>query len=256
MNNYFAFAIAGIDEIRPGDCISNIILNALGNYPMMDGDIFVITHKIVSKSESCIVDISKVHPSQEAMFYAGKTGKDPRLVQVILDQSECVISYSERGILICRHKLGFICANAGVDCSNAFEKGYVTLLPLNPDLSAERIRVELEEKLNVRIGVVICDTHGRAFRLGACGIAIGMSGIAPMRSYIGEKDRRGYVLQSSIECVADEIAAAATLIMGQADEGVPVVLFRGGSSFLGNGTISSILRPEKEDLFVRKAKQT
>lgn len=227
--------IEGIREIKAGDDLASILIAAwsqCGN--IADGDILCVAHKVVSKAENATRVLKEVIPGETAQQYGARTGKDPRLVQVILDETREVL-YVGGNYILCLDKRGLACANAGVDASNASE-GRVILLPTDPDRSAQSISERIREKTGKKVGVVICDTHGRPFRNGASGIAIGVYGLIAQKSYIGKIDRVGRVMQSSVEAFSDELASAATLVMGQADEGIPAVAIRGiGCSGTGAG---------------------
>ncbi len=190
------------------------------------GDILAVAHKIVSKAEGRMVDLSSVSPGEEARRYAELTGRDARLLEVILGEAAEELYASESGPFICRHRLGYVCANAGVDCSNSAPDCAV-LLPLDPSASAKALREGLERRYGVSIGVIVCDTHGRALREGVVGVALGSSGVGALKRYKGKPDRSGRALSTTVEAVADELASAAALLMGQSDEGRPVVIVRG-----------------------------
>jgi len=212
------------------------------------GDVVVVAHKVVSKAEGSVVDLRDVPPSPEAIALAEEAHKDPRLVEVILRESRAV-RRARPGLIIAEHRLGFICANAGVDHSNVgLGDDVVVTLPRDPDASAERIRSRLQEIFGVEVGVIVNDSHGRPFRQGTTGAAIGVAGLRVLRSYIGESDRYGYVLRVSVEAVADELAAMANLLQGQAAEGTPMVLIR-GAEHAGAGRAADLVRSEEEDLF-------
>jgi coenzyme F420-0:L-glutamate ligase/coenzyme F420-1:gamma-L-glutamate ligase len=190
------------------------------------GDVLVVAHKVVSKAEGAIVDLRRVGPGPAAEALAARTGKDPRLCQVILDESRTVVR-ERPGLVICEHRLGWVCANAGVDASNAPAAESVILLPRDPDASARALRERILARFAADVAVLVNDTHGRAHREGGVGVCIGLAGLEALRSFIGRTDRAGLVLRVSVEAVADEIAAAATLLQGQADEGRPLVLVSG-----------------------------
>lgn len=187
-------------------------------------------------------------PSDRAKETANLTGKDSRLIELILEESEEVLKVRQ-GLIITRHRLGFVCANAAIDQSNTGEKDGVILLPKDPDKSAREIRKTIKQKLGINVAVIINDSHGRPFREGAVGVAVGIAGINPMLSYIGKMDRNGYVMRSSVEAIADEMASAATLLMGQGSESRPVVIIRGFQYKAGNEGIKTLIRPTKYDLF-------
>jgi coenzyme F420-0:L-glutamate ligase/coenzyme F420-1:gamma-L-glutamate ligase len=216
-----------------------------------DGDVLVIAQKIISKAEGRLVRLDSVSPSDRAIEVAQITHKDPRLVQLILAESES-ISRMAPGVLIVRHRLGFTSANAGIDRSNVKQDGSsetVLLLPEDPDRSAQDIRRAVAERCDVSIGVVISDSHGRPFRLGTVGVAIGVAGLPALWDRRGEADLHGFVLQHTDVGVADELAAAAGLLMGQGAEGLPVVLLR-GLDFQGkDGRATDLVRPKEKDLY-------
>ena len=223
-----------------------------------DGDILVVTHKVVSKGEGSVIDLRSVTPGVRAFELAQRTGKDPRLVEVILQESKEVLRISN-GLIITEHRLGFICANAGVDRSNSGDLSgeKVVLLPRDPDRSAREIREALRQAFHKNVGIIISDTHGRAFRDGIIGICIGIAGAPVMWDLRGRKDLFGYTMTSSIECVADELASAAALVMGQCDEGIPLALIKGfpWSSTPGlqahseESSCREIIRDKEKDLF-------
>jgi coenzyme F420-0:L-glutamate ligase/coenzyme F420-1:gamma-L-glutamate ligase len=219
---------------------------------LLDNEIFVLAQKIVSKSEGRMVNLADVKPSQKAIELAEKTEKDSRLVELMLQESNEVVRY-RKNVIVVEHKLGFICANAGIDHSNVLgdgdNKDVVLLLPENPDNSAKKIRDEIKKRTNKNIGVMIIDSHGRAWRNGTVGICIGLSGIPALIDERGWKDLFGYTLQATIIGVADELAAAASLVMGQAAEGTPVVHVRGFPYPLGEGSLQELIRPKDMDMF-------
>lgn len=244
-------ALQHIPLIRRGDNLADIILNAT-NFTLLDNDIFVLAQKIVSKAEGRIVNLADVQPSQPALDLAHKTEKDPRLVELMLQESNEVVRY-RKNVIIVEHKLGFICANAGIDHSNVLgdgeHKDKVLLLPQRPDQSAKQIRDEIKQRTNKNIGVMIIDSHGRAWRNGTVGVCIGLSGIPAVIDERGWKDLFGYTLQATIVGVADELAAAASLVMGQAAEGTPIVHVRGFPYPLSEGSLQELIRPKEMDMF-------
>lgn len=249
--------LVGIPLIQEGDDLANLILTAFSASDLQpsDDDVVVVTSKVVSKAEGRIVDLASVTPSAKAEELAERTGKDPRLVEVILDEAVGV-SRAVPGALIVRHRLGFTSANAGVDHSNVEgDDERVLLLPLDPDSSARRLRKRLEEDTGVRIGVVVSDTHGRPFRLGNVGVAIGVAGVPSLVDLRGERDLFGNPLRASEVPLADQIAAAAGLVSGEAAEGVPVVLVRGLQPALVNprqaelSRAADVIRPAGRDLY-------
>ncbi len=211
-------------------------------------DVLVLAHKVVSKAEGRVIDLEKIAPSPRAQQLAAKTGKDPRMVEVILRESKRVVR-AAGGVVITENRLGLICANAGVDRSNAGPHQAV-LLPEDPDASARALRAALESAFGVAPPVLIADTHGRPWREGATGLCIGLSGIDPFHDYRGTHDLYDYEMQSEVECVADELCAAATLVMGQGDEGIPAALVRGLTLPLDEASSArQLLREPGRDLF-------
>ncbi len=244
-------AIGGIPDIRPGTSLPDVLVaafRAAGILPEA-GDVLVIAQKIVSKAEGSVADLARVEAGAEARRLGRETAKDPRLVEVILRESRRVMRVSQ-GVLITEHRLGFICANAGVDHSNVgLGPDVVCLLPRDPDASARAIRDALQEAFDVPVAVVINDSHGRPHREGAVGVCIGAAGLEPLLNLMGRPDLYGYTLRTSVEAVADELAAAATLLQGQCDEGTPAVLIRGLRIAAGEGRASQLLRDPSRDLF-------
>ncbi len=216
--------IQGMPLVERGDDIPELIVRALdfSGQELMDGDIIVIAETIVSKAEGNTIDLNKISPSEKALEMAEKTGKDPHLVEAILSESADVIRVGHN-FIVSETRHGFVCANAGIDESNVSE-GLATPLPADPDLSAERILRGLTERSGREIAVIISDTQGRPFRVGAVGVAVGVAGMAPLWDRKGERDLYGRRLQTTEIAVADEMAAAASMVMGQADEGVPAVI--------------------------------
>jgi coenzyme F420-0:L-glutamate ligase/coenzyme F420-1:gamma-L-glutamate ligase len=250
MKAVLAWAPEPFPEVRPGDDLLAAIASALRGAGLLPqaNDVIVVAHKVVSKAEGSVVDLRQVTPSAEALTLAEQAQKDPRLVEVILRESKAVRRVRP-GLIIAEHRLGFVCANAGVDHSNVgLGDDVVATLPPDPDAAAERIRVSLREAFGVEVGVMINDSHGRPFRQGTTGAAIGAAGLRVLRSYIGEKDLYGYMLRVSVEAVADELAAMANLLQGQAAEGRPLVLIR-GIDHAGTDRAADLVRPEGEDLF-------
>ncbi len=249
----FLTAVSHIPQVQPGDNVAGLIVQALeaGDMSLQTGDILVIAQKIVSKAEGRLAKLSTVTPSDRANAVAEGTDKDPRLVELILQESQA-ISRMKPGVLIVRHRLGFTSANAGIDRSNVEQEGTdetVLLLPLDPDASASQIRAQIKAELGVDVGVVISDSHGRPFRLGTVGVAIGVAGIPALWDKRGDPDLYGYALQHTDVGVADEIAAAAGLLMGQGAEGMPVVLLRGLAVPQVDGQATDLVRPKELDLY-------
>jgi coenzyme F420-0:L-glutamate ligase / coenzyme F420-1:gamma-L-glutamate ligase len=248
-------SLKNIPLIRRDDNLADIIVASLhdSDVELHDNDILVIAQKIVSKAEGRTVNLNTVTPSPRAIELAKQTEKDPRVVELILQESNEILR-TRTGTIIVEHKLGFICANAGIDHSNVAGAGdsveeWVLLLPTDPDGSSRMIREQIETKTGKKTGVVIIDSHGRAWRNGTVGVAIGMSGIPAVVDKRGEKDLFGYTLRVTVIGVSDELAAAASLVMGQADEGTPVVHVRGFPYSLRDGSIKELIRPKDQDLF-------
>lgn len=246
-----ALALPGIPLIREGDDLVGIIMDSLaraGLY-LADGDVLVVAQKVVSKSEGRTVSLADVEPSPRAEELAKITGKDPRFIQVVLDESLEVVR-ARPGVIVMETRLGFICANAGVDRSNVGLGDDVVLrLPLDPDASARRIREGLRERCGVDVAVIVNDTHGRPWREGAVGVAIGLAGMLAVEDLRGQQDLFGYTLQVTTVGLADQIAAAASLLMGQTAESRPIILLRGVPYRRGEGSSRDLLRPREIDLF-------
>jgi coenzyme F420-0:L-glutamate ligase/coenzyme F420-1:gamma-L-glutamate ligase len=245
-------SVPDIPHIQAGDDLANILLDALerAGLVLLDGDVVAIAQKIVSKAEGRLVALVDVEPGEYAVKLAEQVGKDPRLVELILRESE-EVSRVRPGVIIVRHRLGFTSANAGIDRSNVGpgDGERVLLLPLDPDASAARLRAALQAATGAAVGVVITDSHGRPFRLGTVGVAIGVAGIPALWDRRGEPDLYGYRLQHTDVGVADEIAAAAGLLMGQAAEGLPAVLIRGLRLPPADGRAADLIRPKEQDLY-------
>ncbi|BAJ63469.1 MULTISPECIES: coenzyme F420-0:L-glutamate ligase [Anaerolinea] len=247
--------ISGIPEIKTGDVLSEIILKALeeNNLSLQDEDILVLAQKIVSKAEGRFVNLTTVTPSAKAYEYAEITQKDPRFIELVLRESRSVLR-CRLGTIIVEHRNGFVCANAGIDHSNVRgpwgnSEDWVLLLPEDADSSARVIRDQVFQKTQKRIGVMIIDSHGRAWRMGTVGVAIGLAGVPGLVDLRGKPDLYGYRLRITMIGAADELAAAASLVMGQADEGTPVVLVRGFPYPLRESSIQELIRPKELDLF-------
>lgn len=237
--------------IKPGDDIAKIIVEVAkkNNIEILDNDVIVIAQKIVSKAEGRIVNLENIKPSSNALFLAKITNKDPKFIEVVLRESVEVIKCL-KGHLIVKTKHGIVCANAGIDRSNvAGSKNIVTLLPEDPDTSAERIRKRIEELTGKKVMVLISDTYGRPLRNGHVNMAIGVAGLKVFRDYRGTKDLFGYTLRVKRIAIADEIASAAELVMGNGNEGIPVVIIRGLSNISGNGSAKELNMPEEKWFF-------
>lgn len=241
--------------IQPGQDLAEIIHHALqsANLTLEDGDILVITQKIVSKAEGRLVNLSTVNPSKRALEVAEITKKDARLVELILSESKAIIRSGENTLIV-EHKLGFICANAGIDHSNVKgdwgnDDDWYLLLPKDPSASALKIRGYFKDQTGKNIGVMIIDSHGRAWRKGTVGISIGFSGVPGIVDMRGKEDIFKYHLKVTQIAAADELAASASLVMGQADEMIPIVHVRGFPYPLSDAPFHEILREVEEDLF-------
>lgn len=240
--------VRGLGEIEPGTDLAGTIRAALDRQgsSLQDGDILVVTQKVVSKAEGCLVRLADVEPSALATEWATLWNKDARVVELVLRQSRRIVRM-ERGVIISETRHGLVCANAGVDQSNVGGES-VTLLPEDPDASAERLRAALSQASGARIGVVISDTFGRAWREGQVNVAIGVAGVEAMRHFEGQLDPTGYELRVTMLATADELASAAELVMGKVD-GVPVALVRGLARALGSGSATELVRPAATDMF-------
>ncbi len=237
--------------MQPGDDIARLIVDSLEQADLAPqaGDVFVITSKLVSKSEGRFVDLGTITPSSHAERVAHMTRKDPRLVELILRESTA-ISRMRGEVLIVRHRLGFTVANAGIDHSNVGEgEELVLLLPEDPDRSARQIRDALHAMTGITPGIVISDSHGRPFRIGTINVAIGLAGIPAVWDQRGNRDLYGHVLRVTVTGLGDEIAAAAGLLIGQAAEGLPVVMVRGLHLPPGEGKAADLVRPVAMDLY-------
>jgi coenzyme F420-0:L-glutamate ligase/coenzyme F420-1:gamma-L-glutamate ligase len=254
--------LQNIPLIRREDNLADIVVNSLKetNIYLEDNDILVFAQKVISKAEGRMVNLTTVRPSQHAIELAEQTQKDARVIELILQESNEVLR-TRVGAIIVEHKLGFVCANAGIDHSNvdspllsekepgARSEDWVLLLPQDPDLSSRKMRDEIESKTGKRVGILIIDSHGRAWRNGTVGIAIGISGLPALEDLRGKPDLFGYALQVTQVGVADELAAAASLVMGQAAEGTPIVHVRGFPYPLREGSLKELIRPKDQDLF-------
>ena len=244
--------VTGLPIIREGDDLAFMIVDAARTQgtELMDGDIVVLSHVIVSRAEGRTVDLKDVEPSPIAERFAEFTMKDPRLVEVVLGDSRAVRRMAP-GVLITETRQGFVCANAGVDKSNVPGEDVVALLPEDPDKSAEAFRRRVLELSSRRIAVIVCDTHGRGHRDGEVNVTVGASGLSVIRDRRGEFDLFGYELKVKRTAVADELASAAELVIGQADEGIPVAIIRGYDYEASEeSTARELVRPREKDLFI------
>lgn len=247
--------VPGLPMVAEGDDVALLVFVACQNarIDILPGDIFVIAQKIVSKSEGRFFNLDDVQVTPQGVELAAVTAKDPRLVELILQESNAVLR-TRPGLIIVEHRLGFVCANAGIDHSNVQGKwgrpeDWVLLLPIDPDESAHRLRQALEALSGVSLGVLIIDSHGRAWREGITGVTIGLSGVPGVIDRRGQPDLLGYELRVTQIGAADELAAAASLVMGQANEGIPAVHVRGFPYPLRDASMAELLRPRELDLF-------
>jgi coenzyme F420-0:L-glutamate ligase / coenzyme F420-1:gamma-L-glutamate ligase len=251
------FPIAGLPEVLPGDDLIAILDRALGvapNPPLLDGDVIVVAQKIVSKAENRYVDLASIEPSAAARELALRCHKDPRLVELVLRESTEVLRVAPN-VLIVRHRLGFVVANAAIDQSNLpknDERGErALLLPTDPDASAQALREGLATRYGLKLAVLISDSFGRAWRLGVCGVCVGCSGLNPLVDLRGTLDRSDRPLQVTQIAIADQLCAAATLVCGEGAEGRPVVIVRGvpADYFIAGRGAGELVRPLSQDLF-------
>jgi coenzyme F420-0:L-glutamate ligase/coenzyme F420-1:gamma-L-glutamate ligase len=235
-------------RVKKGDDLGELIVRAVQeqNFPLEENDVVVVAQTIVSKAEGNVIDLREVKPGELAGRIASQLGKDPREVEVILQQSIEIVRL--RHVLIARTKHGFVCANAGVDHSNV-DLEHVTILPDDPDASAAKIREVIRRKLGVDVAVILSDTQGRAFRRGCVGVAVGVAGMNPLQDLRGKHDLYGKELKTTITSPADALASAAVSVMGEANEGTPVVVVKGATYGQGNGKARELVMPPERDLF-------
>ncbi len=248
-----AVALDGFPLVKFGDDVAKLIVDVAreNGVEIEDGDVVVVAQKILSKAENRVVELGGVVPSESAREIAEKTGKSSKFVELVLRETEEVLKVSPE-ILLVRDKRGLVCINAGIDVSNVEGEGNFALLPLDPDRSAEKCRVKIRELTNKNVAVVVCDTYSRPFRRGQVNFAIGFSGVNPFKDYRGKVDLFGRVLKVKNVAVVDEIAAAAELLMGQGEEGTPVVIFKGLAGvveFCEGYNIGDVQISREEDLF-------
>jgi coenzyme F420-0:L-glutamate ligase/coenzyme F420-1:gamma-L-glutamate ligase len=245
------FAVPGIPEVKPDDDLGRLIADAVRSgdgdrRAIHAGDVFVVAQKIVSKAENSVVRLDDVVPSTLASEWAAANGRDPKVVEVILRESRRIVRM-DRGVLITETHHGYVCANAGVDASNV-TPGWVTVLPRDPDASADRLRSALSETFECPIGVIVADTFGRPWREGVVNVAVGVAGLRPLIDYRGCVDPYGRRLESTIVALADEIAGAAEIVMRKT-AGVPVAIVRGAAEWAGQGSAQLLVRDAARDLF-------
>lgn len=241
--------LPGIPLVKPGDNVSELIVRALtpAALTLHDGDILVVTQKIVSKAQGCLIRLRDVTPSAFALQFAARWDKDPRSVEVVLQQSRRIVKM-DRGVIIAETHHGFVCANAGVDQSNMDAEGVVAVLPPDPDAAARTVRQGLQTALGVDVPVIISDTFGRPWREGLVNVAIGLAGMQAAHDYTGMQDPQGYQLRVTSLSIADELAAAAELVMNKLDQ-VPVAIITGYAYPPGDGSLSQLVRDPEFDLF-------
>jgi coenzyme F420-0:L-glutamate ligase/coenzyme F420-1:gamma-L-glutamate ligase len=243
------FAIEGLPDVTPGDDIAELIvlgIRKLGQRLEL-GDVVVVTQKIVSKAEGRLIRLAEITPSPFALQWATANGTDPRLVELVLRESRRVVRM-DRGVIIAETHQGLVCANAGVDLSNVAGGEVATLLPIDPDASARRIRAGLHAVAGVEVPVIISDTFGRPWREGLVNVAIGVAGISPLRSYVGSRDPQGFPLQATVQALADELGAAAGLVSSKLNR-TPAVLVRGILYESGSGSARDLIRAAERDMF-------
>jgi coenzyme F420-0:L-glutamate ligase/coenzyme F420-1:gamma-L-glutamate ligase len=244
-------AVEGLPLIKQGDNLGQLIVDAATKQgtPIQEKDVLVVTHVAVSKAEGNIINLDMVEPSEKAKEIAQKTNKDPALVEVILRETKDIVRIGQNSIITETHT-GIICANAGVDRSNVLGERNVVPLPKNPNGSAQNIRQEIKRLVGCDVAVIVSDTHGRPFRMGEINIAVGVAGFKPIRDRRGEKDLFGYVLRIKQTAIADELSSAAELVIGQADEGIPVAIVRGYDYTIAeNVSAADLTRAKEKDLF-------
>lgn len=246
------FAPDSVPLIAPGQPLAPVIVESFSDagIDLADNDILVVAQKIVSKSENRYRRLASITPGEEARDFAARCQKDPRFIQAVLDETERVIRCSP-GVFIVRHRRGYCLANAGIDQSNIdpVDDDVVLLLPEDPDASARQLRSEIRQLAGADVGIVISDSFGRPWRLGTTGVCIGCAGVLPIHDQRGQKDLYGRTLQVTQPAIGDEIAAAASLVMGEANEGRPLALLRGLSVIPGNPPATDLIRASNEDLF-------
>jgi coenzyme F420-0:L-glutamate ligase/coenzyme F420-1:gamma-L-glutamate ligase len=244
-------AVENLPLIKDGDNLAELISNAAEKQgtPLVENDIIVVTHVVVSKAEGNIIDLDKVIPSERARELAQETNKEPALVEVILRETKEIVRIGQNSI-ITETKSGIICANAGIDRSNVSGDRNVVPLPKNPNASAQNIRQGIKRLTGATVTVIISDTHGRPLRLGEINVAVGVAGIKPIRDRRGEKDLFGYVLRVKQTAIADELSSAAELVIGQANEAIPVAIIRGYKyQTIEGASTTELIRAKEKDLF-------
>jgi coenzyme F420-0:L-glutamate ligase/coenzyme F420-1:gamma-L-glutamate ligase len=252
MNRVQVIGVTGLPTIKKGDDLAKMVCETTERHgnPIQNGDIIVITHVVVSRAEGNIVNLENVIPSDFAKTFAKRFNKDPNLIEVILRESRSIVRMGD-GKLITETKHGLVCANSGVDSSNVPGKRNVALLPKNPDISAQKIRRKIRKLTGKDVAIIISDTHGRPLRKGEINIALGVAGINPIRDRRKEKDLFEYTLKTKRTAIADELSSAAELVIGQADEGIPVAIIRGYTYPKSErAKATDLIRPREKDLFI------
>jgi coenzyme F420-0:L-glutamate ligase/coenzyme F420-1:gamma-L-glutamate ligase len=249
--SFHAYALPDVPLVKAGDNIPQLIIEGVerAGFHLQNGDIISIASKIISKSEGRFVRLADVQPRAEALDVAEKAAKDPRVVELALQEAKA-ISRIRKGVLVTEHRLGFVSANSGIDASNVdASQEKVLLLPKNPDASAEAIRQTLKAETGAEVAIIITDTHGRPFRLGNVGVAIGVAGMQALVDRRGDADLFGRILQATVLGYADMVASTAHLLTGEGAEGLPIVLIRGLQFPKGEGKASDLNRPAAEDMY-------
>lgn len=250
--SFSAYAIPDIPLIQDGDNILTMMLDKISQaaLDLQDGDVLVISSKIISKAQGRRIRLDTITPSEDALLLAEETDKDPRVVELALQES-VMVSRKRKGVLVTQHRLGFVSANSGIDQSNVKDgDDAVLLLPIDPDKTAQEFRDTIIEHLGITVGIVISDTHGRPFRIGNIGVAIGVAGLPAVKDLRGRQDLYGRTLEVSQEAYADLVASAAHLLCGEADEGYPVILMRGIDVSPPHGTATDMNRLPENDLYL------
>ena len=249
-----AIAIPGLGEIVPGDDLPALVAAAVADapddvLPLRTDDVLVVTQKVVSKAEGAIVDLTTIEPRPEAVDFAERFDRDPRQVEVVLREARRIIRMAN-GVLITETRHGFVCANGGIDASNVGpgSGNVVTLLPEDPDASADRIRAAIRDRLGHDLPVIVSDSFGRPWRFGITDVAIGVSGLLPLDDLRGAPDADGRIMRSTVRAVADELASTAELVLGKT-AGRPIAIVRGATFRRGDGRIADVLMPASMDLF-------
>ncbi len=249
MDAVSAISIGHVPAVAPGDRLGPILIEAIGasGLAIGDGDILVVCQKVVSKAEGRVLDLATVVPSPRAILFAREHGKDPRVIEVVLRESRRIVRM-ERGVIVSETATGLVCANAGVDCSNAWRPDFVTLLPLDPDASARELLEEIGARSGRRMAVVLTDTFGRPWREGLVDVAIGVAGLRPLIDLRGRADLAGRPLEVTVIALADQVASVAGMVM-EKGKGIPAAIVRGAGTWLGQGSAAELVRPAERDLF-------